>query len=69
MVQYSGVSDRTKKKVPFSNPLRFNNNHLYKEFLYKKLIPLEKIYNFISRIFINKCRFEYSISWGAAKLY
>ena len=61
-VPYSGVSDRTYKTVPFFNSLRFDNNYLYKKkVLDMNLIPLEKIYNLISKSFINECRFKYSI--------
>ena len=46
------------KNYPFFNSLRFNNNHLFQKGPNTKLNRFRKIYNFVTKTFIYKCRFE-----------
>ena len=64
-----------KKTVPFSNSLRFNNNHLYKKTPNIKVVFL-KISNFSTMSITYKCHFKnrYMLYreknfWYAAKLF
>ena len=59
-VHKSGVSDRTKKTVPFFNSLHFDNNYVYRKLLNIKILLFREIYNFITKTFIYKYLFEWN---------